>query len=35
VYPDLQPLSMDLELKETSDGRIVIKQARPFVSFEP
>ncbi len=35
VYPNLAPLSMDVELKWTRDGRVVIKQARPFVSFGP
>jgi hypothetical protein len=35
VYPHLAPLSMDVELKWARDGRVVIKQARPFVSFGP
>lgn len=35
VYPHLAPVSIDVELKHTRDGRIVIKQARPFVSFGP
>jgi pyruvate, water dikinase len=35
VYPQLAPLSMDVELKWARDGRVVIKQARPFVSFGP
>lgn len=35
VYPDIQPLRLDLEIKVTNDDRIVIKQARPYVSVEP
>lgn len=35
VYPHLEAVSMDVELKHTRDGRVVIKQARPFVSFSP
>lgn len=31
VYPVVAHLSLDLELKVTSDERIVIKQARPYV----
>ena len=30
VYPQLVPLSLDLEIKVTADDRIVIKQARPY-----
>jgi hypothetical protein len=30
VYPHLQPLSLDLEVDVTSDGRTVIKQTRPY-----
>jgi hypothetical protein len=32
VYPELQPLQLDLEVDVTMDGRTVVKQARPFVS---
>ncbi len=32
VYPELSPLSLDLEIKHTADGRVVVKQARPFVT---
>jgi len=35
VYPDIEPLRLDLEIKVTNDDRIVIKQARPYVSVEP
>jgi hypothetical protein len=35
VYPHLAPLSLDVELKWARDGRVVIKQARPFVRFGP
>lgn len=31
VYPSIRPLRLDLELKHTRDGRVSIKQARPFV----
>lgn len=31
VYPDLAPLSLDLEIKRTTDGRIVLKQVRPYL----
>ena len=30
VYPQVQALSLDLEIKVTRDDRIVIKQARPY-----
>ena len=32
VYPDLTPLQLDLEVDVASDGTIVLKQARPYVS---
>lgn len=35
VYPDLDPLRLDLEIKRTRDGRIVVKQARPYIALEP
>ncbi|MEQ8272540.1 MAG: PEP/pyruvate-binding domain-containing protein [Deltaproteobacteria bacterium] len=35
VYAHLAPLALDVELKHTQDGRIVIKQVRPFVSTGP
>jgi pyruvate,water dikinase len=35
VYPELEPLQLDFEVKVTSDDRIVLKQARPFVSTSP
>ncbi len=35
VYPDLAPVSIDVELKHTMDGRVVLKQARPFISITP
>ena len=31
VYPDLTPLALDLEIKRTADGRIVLKQVRPYL----
>jgi hypothetical protein len=31
VYPDLTPLRLDLEVKRTRDGRIVLKQVRPYL----
>lgn len=31
VYPELSPLSLDIEVDVTMDGRTVIKQARPYV----
>lgn len=31
VYPDLTPLRLDIEIEVTSDERIVIKQARPYL----
>ncbi|HEY3496782.1 MAG TPA: PEP/pyruvate-binding domain-containing protein, partial [Polyangiaceae bacterium] len=30
VYPDLEPLSLDIEVDVTRDGRTVLKQARPY-----
>lgn len=32
VYPDISPLQLDVEVDVTSDGTIVVKQARPYVS---
>ncbi|HRE89610.1 MAG TPA: PEP/pyruvate-binding domain-containing protein, partial [Myxococcota bacterium] len=34
VYPDLEPLRLDLEIKRTRDGRIVVKQARPYIALD-
>jgi pyruvate,water dikinase len=31
VYPEIQPLMLDIEVDVTMDGRTVIKQARPYV----
>lgn len=31
VYPDIEGLALDLEIKRTHDDRIVIKQARPYL----
>lgn len=31
VYPDLPPLSLDVEVDVSVDGQIVVKQARPYV----
>jgi len=31
VYPELRPLSLDVEIKGTRDRHIVLKQARPYV----
>jgi hypothetical protein len=31
VYPQHDPLRLDVEVKVTEDGRIVLKQARPYV----
>jgi pyruvate, water dikinase len=35
VYPDLSPLSLDIEVDVTMDGRTVVKQARPYVELGP
>ena len=35
VYRDLDQVSLDIELKHTRDGRVVLKQVRPFLSFSP
>ncbi|MBN1611621.1 MAG: hypothetical protein JW940_33610 [Polyangiaceae bacterium] len=35
VYPEIQPLELDIEIKVTRDDRIVIKQARPYVAGGP
>ncbi len=35
VYPHLDPLRLDMEIERLPDGDIVIKQARPYVSFDP
>jgi pyruvate,water dikinase len=35
VYPEIQPFELDCEIKVTRDDRIVIKQARPYVSSGP
>jgi hypothetical protein len=35
VYPHLPRLSLDVEIKLTSDDRVVIKQARPYVQTGP
>ncbi len=35
VYPQLSSFSLDVEIKHTSEGNIVFKQARPYVSFSP
>jgi hypothetical protein len=32
VYPAIDPLSLDLEVDVTMDGRTVVKQARPYLS---
>jgi hypothetical protein len=34
-HPHLDPLRLDLEIKRTEDGRVVVKQARPYVTFKP
>lgn len=34
VYPDLAPLRLDLEIKRTRDGHIVVKQARPYIALD-
>ncbi len=31
VYPDIEPLALDLEIKRTSDNRVVLKQVRPYL----
>jgi hypothetical protein len=31
VYPEISPLTLDIEVDVTMDGRTVIKQARPYV----
>lgn len=31
VYPDIAPLRLDLEIKRTEDGRVVLKQVRPYL----
>ena len=35
VYPDFTDLRLDIEIEVTSDDRIVIKQARPYLAVEP
>ena len=35
VYPHLDPLRLDMEVEVTSDDRVVIKQVRPYVTWEP
>ncbi len=35
VYPDTPGLRLDIEIEVTSDDRIVIKQARPYLAVEP
>lgn len=35
VYPHVSNLRLDLEVEVTFDGRIVIKQARPYLGYEP
>ena len=35
VYTELEPLSLDIELDVTHDGRTVIKQVRPYISLGP
>lgn len=35
VYPTLTGLRLDVEIEVTSDGRIVLKQARPYLGVEP
>lgn len=35
VYPEQQRLALDIELKITSDDRLLIKQARPYLSELP
>ncbi|HEY0712026.1 MAG TPA: PEP/pyruvate-binding domain-containing protein, partial [Polyangia bacterium] len=35
VYPHRSPLALDIELKITQDGRLLIKQARPYLSALP
>ena len=35
VYPDLDPLRLDIEVDQNRDGNVVIKQVRPFVTYDP
>jgi pyruvate, water dikinase len=35
VYPDISPLELDVEVDVAADGRILVKQARPFVGVGP
>lgn len=35
IYPELDPLMLDIEVDVTMDGRIVLKQARPFATIGP
>ncbi len=35
VYPNLDPLRLDLEVKIDRNGEVVVKQARPYVSVDP
>ena len=35
VYPQLTGLRLDVEIEVTADGRIVLKQARPYLGVEP
>ena len=32
VYTNLDPLALDVEIKVTADGRLLLKQARPYLS---
>ncbi len=35
VYPNVRPLRLDLEVKIERDGRVTLKQVRPYVNLEP
>ncbi len=35
VYPHIDPLRLDMEVEVTADDRVVIKQVRPYVTWEP
>jgi hypothetical protein len=35
VYTEIEPLRLDVEVDRTRDGTIVLKQVRPYVTFDP
>jgi hypothetical protein len=35
VYPEIQPLRLDMEIERMPDGSVIVKQVRPYVTWEP